>query len=194
MQLAPAFRPSEADVWRAIYTKHLATIRRLDANLQLQKKALADAYTAAKKDQVDGDELKIGLDTGSAKKETKHRIHVGKVRKVFDALGIPIDSQGDLFASTRDADWDPYFEAGKTAALLGEMRKPPPELAQHEAQRWTAGHCEGTTIANVVNSEGFKRIGDVVSAGVAELASKAGLSSESLGASVLDDDDGMTEH
>lgn len=159
--------------------------------MQLQKKALADAYAAAKKDQVDGDELKIGLDTGSAKKETKHRIHVGKIRKVFDALGIPIDAQGDLFAGTREADWDAAYEAGKTAALLGEIRKPPPELAQHEAQRWLTGHGDGTQIANVVHSEGFKRIGEVVSAGVAELAGKAGISPDLLGPSVLDDE---TEH
>jgi hypothetical protein len=166
-------------------------IRRLDANLALAKKALADAFTSAKKDQVDGDELKIGLDTGTAKKEAKHRIHVGKVRKVFDALGIPIDAQGDLFHGTRDADWDPYYEAGKTAALLGEMRLTPTELGQHESQRWIAGHMEGTTIANVVHSEGFKRIGDTVNAAVQELAAKAGLSPDSLGPSVLDDE---TEH
>jgi hypothetical protein len=166
-------------------------IRRLDANLALAKKALADAFTAAKKEQVDGDELKIGLDTGSAKKEAKHRIHVGKVRKVFDALGIPIDAQGDLFHGTREADWDQAYEAGKTAALLGEIRKPPAELGPVEQQRWLTGHGVGTQIANVVNSEGFKRIGDTVSAAVQELAAKAGISPDSLGPSVLDDE---TEH
>lgn len=143
--------------------------------MQLAKKALADAFAAAKKDKVDGDELKIALDTGDAKREQKHRLRVGKIRKVFDHLGIPIDAQGDLFHGTRDADWDPHFEAGKTAALLGEIRKPPHELHQHDAQRWMAGHMEGTTIANTVNSEGFKAIGETVSDAVRELARKAGV-------------------
>jgi hypothetical protein len=143
--------------------------------MQLAKKALADAFAAAKKDKVDGDEIKIALDTGDAKREQKHRIRVSKIRKVFDHLGIPIDAQGDLFHSTRQADWDPCFEAGKTAALCGEIRKPPPELAQHDAARWMDGHMEGTTIANVVNSEGFKKLGESVSDAVRELARKAGV-------------------
>lgn len=188
------YKPTEFDIGRAIFNKHFTFIRRLEAKRAEIEKEVADAYTEAKKEKVDGDMIKIALDAEeSAKGTQKWRLKSSKIRLAYDYRGIPLsDSQLELFGA-RDSEWDQYYEAGKTAALSGEPRKPPPELGRHDASRWIDGHMDGTVVANHINSQGFKQlaVGDVVSAAVKELAAKAGISPDSLGASVLDDE---TEH
>ena len=123
------------------------------AEVKRIKAAVKQAFDIAKAEGISREEIELAIeletDAGREKMEATRR----RQERVAAWLGEPIGAQADMVA-------DINYEAGKRAAMSDQLRKPPSQLAQQDAQRWLEGFDEGVSITNAARARSFKPLGD----------------------------------
>lgn len=156
--------PSDDDVRRGIFQRHVGKIEFAEAKVKLAQKDVKDLYAEAKRDKFKVREVKHalrmrtedGLESIRAEREEQQRIErwekvvVGTQAEMFDVSSV-----------------DRVYLDGERAAFSELPRKPPAEVHVKDHPRWYRGFDNGRQILNCDRAKNFKPLEDTKTLGEA---------------------------
>lgn len=117
-------------------------------------KLVTQGYKLAAAEGISREELELAIKLETDEGLRELQVRREREERVARWMGEPLGSQSDLVGDAQE-------EAGKRAAMSDELRKPPSQLGQRDAQRWLKGFDKGVEAMNAQRAGGFKApIGD----------------------------------